>query len=151
VLIAGTSLGWNIYRDLVLRARLQVSCNISSIFSGQQRSGPYIALKVANKGPGPIFCNTVYIRETSFLLWLCRKRKNASFVHDYTNPLCSKLPLKLEVGDSATYLFNPTPDCFLSESYNQIGMSDSYGHVHWAPKADIARTRIEFNKLRRPA
>ena len=72
-LITGSlSLGWNIYRDVVLKPRLKVSFGIKSILvEGEQyrlseAGPPFLALQATNHGPGEVVCIGAVAKVQSF-------------------------------------------------------------------------------------
>jgi len=67
-------------------------------------------------------------------------------LHDYSNPLSGKLPARLEVGETIHLLIPYDEDCFLREKDTHIGLSDSFGRVHWAPARDVTKAKREFRK-----
>jgi len=145
--VSGISIGWNIYRDIVLKARLRVS------FSLREIMGPSIPMPIktlmlsaTNFGPGHIRCCMIQLRTAPLWRKLMRRSKRAVLLHDYTNPLSGKLPSRLEVGDTLDLLIPYDKDCFLREQCTHIGLSDSFGRVHWAPARDVPEARQEFKK-----
>lgn len=71
---------------------------------------------------------------------MLRREQHAFLIHDYTNPLSGQLPKKLEVGEGLDLLFPYDVDCMLKEGYSHIGINDSFGRVHWAPKKQVKET-----------
>ena len=138
VLIAGLSLGWNIYRDVVLKARVWVRFGVRTIVQkGNPERPEYVNLSVTNCGPGPVKLSMVQMKDTSWWRFLLRKEQHAVVIHDYTNPLSGQLPQKLEVGEGLDLLFPYDADCMLKEGWSHIGINDSFGRVHWAPKKQV--------------
>ncbi len=55
VMIAGLSLGWNIYRDIVLKAKVKVSFGIVMLVSRGGSARPeYVNVTATNFGPGSV-------------------------------------------------------------------------------------------------
>ena len=54
VFVAALALGWNIYRDVVLKPRVRVRFHIASILGEQGRLGTYLSLSATNHGPGRV-------------------------------------------------------------------------------------------------
>ncbi len=70
----------------------------------------------------------------------------AVLLYDLTNPLSDKIPKKLEVGERATFHFKLEDECFLSKSFTQIGIGDSFGRITWSSKEDIKRMKEQWTK-----
>ena len=145
LLVAAFSIGWNIYRDVIMKARLRVNFMIAMI-SHPTFSEPLERLNISatNFGPGKIKCSMLQLKETSFWKRIIRKDKHAVLINDYTDPLSSPLPCDLDVGESATFLFKLNQDCFLLEDWTHIGVSDSFGRIHWAPKKNVSVAKKSF-------
>jgi hypothetical protein len=79
----------------------------------------------------------VQMKEASWWRFLLRKEKQAVVINDYTNPLSGQLPQKLEVGEGLDLLFPYNDDCMFKEGWSHIGVHDSFGRVHWAPKKQV--------------
>ena len=156
VIISTFSLGWNFYRDVVLKPRLKVSVRISYIVQGNNQKGPYIDLSAINLGPGVITCDSVHIAKKSKLRFigstilriLDKENKYAFVVHDYSNPLSAQLPKKLEVGERMNLLFPEEEDSLLSVDPTHVGICDSFGREHWADSNSLKKAKEEcFRKF----
>lgn len=154
LLISTFALGWNVCRDVILKPRLKVTTQIQNIFHGDKKFGPYINVEATNFGPGSITCNSVYIARKSKLRFLGQKvlkyfhknNKYAFVMRDYTNPYCSKLPNKLEVGESVNLLFNINKDSLLALDPTHVGITDSFGRQHWSTKVSLKKAKKDFFK-----
>jgi hypothetical protein len=67
-------------------------------------------------------------------------------IHDYQNPLSGQLPAYLDVGERIDLLIRYERDCFLSEDFTHIGLSDSFGRIHWASAKDVKQARKAYQK-----
>lgn len=147
LVVSAISLGWNIYRDIVLKARLRVTFNASSLHGGGlQKPIETLVLTGTNFGPGAITCNMIQLEEAPLWRRLLRKKKYAVMIHDYENPLSGRLPKKLEVGEKIDLLIRWERDSFLSKPYTHIGISDSFGRVHWAPASAVEEARKTYRE-----
>lgn len=149
--IASVSLGWNIYRDVVFRARARVSIAIVNIIAGRgeaPESWPtYISIQITNLGPGPIQVRSINAQAGRWHWRFTRKKwMHAHIMSDTTNALSARIPCKLEVGDDASYLLPYTADCFLKTDFHRVGVRDSYGRVLWAPEAQLKDARARYKK-----
>lgn len=154
VIFSAFSLGWNVYRDVILKPRLKVSICISYILHGDDEKGPYIDVSATNLGPGVITCESVDIAKKSKFRFLGNKflgklnmaSQYASVVHDYTNPYSAQLPKKLEVGERINLLFPETENAFLSINPTHVGICDSFGRTHWASSSSLKEAKNEYFK-----
>ena len=147
LVISVLSLGWNVYRDVVLKPRLKVKFNLNYIIHPTFPSPvESLILKATNFGPGVVNCRMIQLRNAPLWRRLIRKVKYAVLVHDFENILSGKLPTKLEVGEAVDLMIRWEKGCFLKEPYTHIGLSDSFGRTHWAPKRDVANTREKYNE-----
>jgi len=147
VLIASLSLGWNIYRDIILKAKVDVSFAIVTMIHETLPHRPqYLNLKVTNFGPGVVTVSTICVREVSLWKRIRKKIQYAIITPDYTNPLSTRLPAKLEVGDKAEILLPYDKDCFLSSSFTDVGVNDYYGRTHWAPREHLKKAYATWRK-----
>lgn len=138
IIVAAFALGWNIYRDIILKARLKVACMVGFItYHNLKQPLDRVILSATNFGPGKIRCSMIFLRNTSILKRIFRKTKYAALIHNYTDPLSGQLPCELEVGEGRDFLFTFDKDCFLSEKWTHIGIKDSFGRIHWARKSNL--------------
>jgi len=107
VAVSMFALGWNFYRDVVLKPRVKGSISISSIYHGGKVLGPYLTLTFVNLGPGKAHLESIHIARLSPLRHLGRRvaklfgagSRYAHIMWDYTNPYSSQLPVSLDVGE----------------------------------------------------
>lgn len=57
------ALGWNIYRDVILKPRLKVRSSISFILQGEYESPSKISISGINFGPNKIICSSIHAKE----------------------------------------------------------------------------------------
>lgn len=150
------SLGWNIYRDVVLKPRLKVRFGIKSIVRPgdehmpTQTSPPLLVVDATNHGPGDVVCREAIVRKHSGILTIFlaifRRFPYNFIMPDWENPYCTRLPSRVAIGDSVSVIFPHDRECFLSEKANRIGIADSFGRVHWAQRKDLKRARRQYAK-----
>src|SRR5690349_10687798 len=105
--LASFSLGWNIYRDVILKARVRVRFAIVSLVSPGRSVGEserFLKIGVTNRGPGKVRIHMITGRVAPLWRRLFRRVHHFVILNDYTNPLNPQLPLMLEVGEEATLL-----------------------------------------------
>lgn len=147
VLVAALSLGWNIYRDIILKAKVDVSFAIVTIIHETMPDRPqFINLKATNFGPGPVTISMICVKEAQIWRRLLRKTKYGFITPDYKNPLSGRLPAKIEVGDKIELLLPYDKDSFLRSRFTHIGLNDYYGRTHWAPSRDLKKAYTKWKK-----
>jgi hypothetical protein len=137
-------LGWNIYRDVILKPRLKVSLQLSFIMHDDYESPTKISITATNFGPNKIICAGIVAKIAPFWRRLFRKVKYAIIMHDYTDSYSSKLPRELDVGQECQLFLSFNKECFLSDPFTHVGIRDTFGRVHYAPKKDVAKARKEY-------
>jgi hypothetical protein len=148
LLVSGVSLGWNIYRDVALKGRLKVYFGVRLLITpGQQAPPPeFLMFSSTNHGPGSVKVEMLVLKNSSWWRRLLRKTKHAVLTHDYTNPLSGRVPSSIAVGDTLQLVMTYDNDCFLGHDWSHIGISDSFGRVHWAPLSHVNEARARFKK-----
>ena len=143
LVISGVSIFWNIYRDLILKAKIRTRVQISSIIQPSRNLGSFIDITGVNHGPGSITCESIFMKAS---LWqrLKGRKKYGFIITDYTNPLTDKLPKRLEVGEKVTVLLPHTADAFLGQKPAHVGFKDSFGRLHWAPRKNLKQTIKDY-------
>ena len=142
LVISGLSLGWNMYRDLALKARLRVKFGVQTMHH-TTFAQPLITLvlEVTNLGPGKIEIGMIKIKTAPLWRRLTGTVKRMSLLSDYPNPLSARLPAGLEFGKVIDILIPYNKDCFLRETTTHIGIRDAFGRVHWSRRRDIRAAR----------
>jgi hypothetical protein len=155
LLLASIALGWNVHRDVILKARVRVSFAVVRVMSVSQAVGQgkqYLRISTTNHGPGPVKIDIISGQNTQLWRMLLRRPQFFVILVDHTNPLNPRLPQRLEVGDTHTLLLPYDQNCFLSGDATHIGVADSFGRNHYAPRGHIrdARTQFQNDFGRRP-
>lgn len=149
LLLASIALGWNVYRDVILKARVRVKFNIVRIVP-QGRSArevpQYLNLSATNHGPGSVRIQIMEGEESPLWRRLLRRRKYFVILSDHTNPMNRPLPHKLEVGDVFDLYLPYDKKCFLAGKATHIGIRDSFGRVHYAPKSHLRAARKAYRR-----
>ena len=141
--IAGTSLGWNIYRDVIRRPKLNLSLMAGQIV-GTMPIERRLIVTITNYGPGKTKAQILQLRRTSLLRRLFRKSRLALLMPD-DDPISGELPADLDVGDKLTLTFRPRDDLFIVDTtFDQIGISDPFGRSHWSSRSDYKRVRQSY-------
>jgi hypothetical protein len=148
--IAATALGWNIYRDVILRPRLRVHFGIYQVHSpgtGEPPSPSMLNVAGTNHGPGRLVVVMVHAWVAPFWRRLLRCPICGVVPHDFRNPLSSRLPGKLDVGETVNLFMPYSATCFLKDKrVTHVGLADSFGRFHWAPRRCVREARREWMK-----
>lgn len=143
--IALFALGWNVYRDIIIKPKVKVRFRIDMIAEeGDDPSSreTVICFHATNHGPGAVVLQGIGIKTHVFL----RKTKWSILLHDFHHPISSRFPSKLEVGELNHYVLPYRKDIFLKEDFGKIGIYDSFGKYHWAPKTDIKDAKKQYKQ-----
>lgn len=145
--LAGISLGWNIYRDVILKAKLKVSFHLASIVERGVK-GPFperLVVYVINMGPGSLLVDMILCKTSSFWRHILRKEKPGFILYEPRDIESSELPRKLEVGERANFLFEIEAP-FIKDDFTHIGVRDSFGRFHWAPSKHVTSAKQQQKK-----
>lgn len=145
ILVASLSLGWNIYRDIILKAKLKVRFVVGLItHPNLNKPLERLIVSATNFGPGKIKCTMLFIKNSSLSKIITRKTQLAVLIHDYTDPLSGDFPCELDIGEGRDFLLKFSEDCFLSEDWTHIGIKDSFSRIHWAPKKNVTVAKKSY-------
>ena len=146
IAVSSLTLGWTIYRDAIRKPKFKIDIGVKKIIqAGREPEGPFITVEALNMGPIPNRIGLTFARKN----WLRRRvfdreRGSAMVYPDYHHWLATPASTRLEVGDQANFFFPYDKDCFLKESYSQIGVSDGFGRIHWASRSDVRKARKKY-------
>jgi hypothetical protein len=142
VIVASLALGWNIYRDIILKPKVEVTFDAVTLYSKSWPHQPqYLNLKAINFGPGVVNVNNVRARNAPLWRRVLRKEvRNAIIFPDYTNQMSARLPAKIEV------LLPYDKECFLNSKFTDVGFNDYYGRTHWAPRRQLKKVYAKWRK-----
>jgi hypothetical protein len=115
--------------------------------AGRSPEGPYIFLEALNLGPIPNRIGVPFARKSWFNFRVLRRKDSNAFIYpDFANRTATPAASRIEVGDSATFVFPYTKGCFLAEEFTRVGMSDGFGAIHWAPRRELREARKRYQK-----
>lgn len=149
LIFSGIALGWNVYRDVILKARVKVSVSVIHVVDPGQRfneGDQFIRIGVSNHGPGPVQIQMIVGERAGFWRRLSRRAQHFFVLADHTNPLSPKLPAKMEVGDTVSLLLPYDERSFLNGAATHVGISDSFGRSHFAPRRQLRTAKAQFTK-----
>jgi len=143
--IALLALGWNIYRDIILKPKVKVRLQITEILTPgdpPEERDTRVDFTATNFGPGTIILQGIRAKTKKFL----RKTKWMILFNDFADPLSRQFPCKLEIGEKGTFLLPYRKGIFLKNDFTKIGIADSFSRIHWVPKKDIKRVKKAYIK-----
>lgn len=120
------ALGWNIYRDVIMKPRLKVSLYISFIMQGEYESPDKISINATNFGPNKIRCTSIGAKIAPLWRRIFRKIKYAQIIEDYTDRYSTRLPCELDVGHTCQLFLSFDKDCLLGEPFTHVGIMSSF-------------------------
>ncbi|MDZ7660927.1 hypothetical protein [Thiohalophilus sp.] len=142
--VAALALGWNIYRDVILKPRLQVTVKKSLIAREGRPNTTHLMISGVNFGPGAIRLNIIRFMHSFIFSKLLKKWRHGVLIHDYRNPLSGQLPTSLEIGEKIDLIFPWDEECLCSSKPTHIGLADSFGRTHWASKKEVKKVIKEW-------
>lgn len=146
LLVAFTSLGWNIYKEVGLRAGVRVKLGVADgVLPGRQH-GKFIIVTATNFGPGPVQITGTSVHDTKRPFSRHGKRRHFLALPTFDNPLATRLPAPLGVGESANLVFAYDKDCFLQSQNHTVVVLDSFGRSHRPKRSDLRVARAEYRK-----
>jgi hypothetical protein len=142
LVLGATALGWNIYREVVLRGQVKTTLAIGEWHSpGGVIKEMYIT--AANRGPGPVQLQGFTIdapKDTNFDV-----RYHVLPV-EWEHPMTTRFPRMLAVGEEARLVVKYCPELFLAGGATRVGLTDTFGRTHWTPRRDGRRALEQFKK-----
>ena len=145
--VSGISLGWNIYKEVYLRARVRTSFKLMIVMSESYRIWRF-CFSATNLGPGKVKMETPTAVKWSIWRKLRRNLEHIVIIYDYKHPLGGTLPRALDVGESMQLTFKPEDCTFLAEDYTHIGITDSFGRTHWCNRKDMEDAVKDYREKR---
>ncbi len=147
VIVAGTSLGWNIYRDAIMKPKLRVAVRVAKVIQEPyMRNLDRLIVIATNMGPGKTRAEMIHVRKSSWWRSLLRRHRLGIVIFDYQDRLSGRLPVPLDVGEKVDLTFRFAPDLFITDDFNQLGISDPFGKVHWCRKSEYRRAQQDYAK-----
>lgn len=147
IAVSTLTLGWTIYRDAIRKPKFRVSIAVKTIVQrGRPPAPTFLALEALNLGPIPNRISMPFARKNWIRRLLERRHSTAFITPDFAHTAASPAAARIEVGDKGTFAFPYNTECFLSEGFVQIGITDGFGRVHWAPRNQLRKLRKKFTE-----
>jgi hypothetical protein len=142
ILVAAVSLGWNIYRDVIVKPKIKVTITRGSIYhppypEGRQR----VCVSATNFGPGKTRACMLRLKQSSWWRKIFRRETDATLMPDYEDPLSEKLPKDLDIGDKVCLSFRLLPNLFIKGNSTHIGIADPFGRIHWCSRKNYKHAK----------
>lgn len=137
---------WNVRKDRGgIRPRVQVNVVVAQIAAMGKDRGKAVMFRAVNLGPGEVHLTSLPLKGT----WRNpggRGYKWGSVMPDPKAPYGNSLPVSLAVGKEALFLVPYEADSFLSVKHARVGVGDSFGRNHWAPKKQLRRAEETYEE-----
>jgi hypothetical protein len=138
--IASISLGWNIYRDIVLKPRIRIQISNSMVNADTNKHR--LALTIINIGPSNITIESIIARKRCFI----HRNQSIGWLRDY--PQSGKpFPATLAVCERNVTLFSKDQLDKIRNKYNQLGVYDAFGRYHWCSVRKLKKQLHEFDRF----
>ncbi|WP_133162149.1 hypothetical protein [Hyphococcus luteus] len=144
IIISAISLGWNIYRDVILKPKVVVSIDKARIYPAGLQPEDKLIIDAVNHGPGNVHLQVINFRRGNILDRVMRKSSRGVMIHDYENLLSGQLPKRLDVGEKVTLIFPWVQDSLLAENPSKVGLSDTFGRINWASQKKVKKARKKW-------
>ena len=142
LIVSVISLGWQVYKELRLRARLLVSlrteiCAYSNATAGTR----CVVVGVANHGPGEVTISQLVVSSRQ------RGVKGLSYIGVHPqSPYTSPLPSHLRTGEQYRTSFPMEQKGWLKTKPARVGVLDALGRFHWVSADDIETVFDELSR-----
>src|SRR5881394_3227622 len=87
MLAAGTSLGWNIYRDVIRKPKLRITLMVGAVIFSREKHSDRVVVTITNFGPGKTHAKMLQLRKSSLWRRLFRQQQYAALLHDWEDSL----------------------------------------------------------------
>ena len=133
--IAGLSLGWNIYRDVVLKPRLKVKFAVRKRFTPDiNQMSKFISISATNLGDRPTTIQKIRAKKAAEAIVVTR--------------LSLEIPKRLEADEKVEFELPYNTDfCkFLLGNWGLVGLEDAFDKIHWAKQRHFKKARKEWRE-----
>ncbi len=141
--LACLALGWNIYRDIILKPRVQTTIGVYDL---QLEDGctidARIEVRATNFGPGEIVIQNLVASRRRLL----NRPPYVVIIAETRKPGCDSIPARKSVGDTVSFCVPYTGDSFLGQNLLRVGLVDTFGRCHWARRKNLWQAKQQYNK-----
>ena len=149
VAIAALSLGWNIYRDVIAKPRINIRMGVRQIVEdAQSDNGCVVWVRCVNLGPGKVTLEVLVVRNGLLRRWGNRKGR-FGIVKFVTSAIPGglTLPLTLDAGEYADLFLPFNRESFFGSAYTMLGIKDFHGRIHWVPSKEFQDAKQQWKDL----
>ena len=140
--LACLALGWNIYRDIVLKPRVQTTIGVYDvILEDGSTIGARIEVRATNFGPGEIVIHNLVASRRRLL-----NRPFTVIIAETRKPGCDSLPARKSVGDTVSVCVPYTGDSFLDQDFLRVGLVDTFSRFHWVTRKSLRQAKQQYSK-----
>ncbi len=133
--VAFLSLGWNIYRDVILKPRLKVNFEVRTLFTpSTNSSSKFISISAANLGTRSTTIQRIRAKWAAELIIVIN--------------LSLEIPKRLEASEKIEFqLPYNTGYCeFLLGDCRGVGLEDAFDKIHWVKRKDFEKVREKWQE-----
>lgn len=147
VAISLAGIVWSIYERVFLKPFSRVTGYLGYIDHLGEKMGPYITMKITNKGPGRIIISNIVAQEKRSLKQRLNKELyKMTIIYDYTNPYNIRIPATIEQYDTMYQQLPYEKDCSLSSNLRKLGFLDSLGRSLWMKKKNLREISKKYKQ-----
>jgi hypothetical protein len=148
IMISSLTLGWTIYRDAIRKPKLRVDIAVKKLIQkDRQPEGPYVFIEALNLGPIPNRVSLTFARKSWIYRRILDRSHGIAMIYpDFGHWAATKASTRLEVGDTANFVFPYNVDTFLNANFSQVGVSDGFGRMHWSTRRSVRAARRRYQR-----
>ncbi len=154
LVLASTTFGWVFYREFFAKPKMTGMIRVSNVDVGNELIGPFINIQFVNLGPGLCHVSSLITKKRPPLWFLgnkiCNKLNNHTkwnvVMLAKENKYSSKLPKRLDVGETLDVYLDYDKQAFFNEKPTHIGVTDSFGRCHWVNRKQLKDVSRQFSK-----
>jgi len=148
IAVSSLTLGWTIYRDAIRKPKLRVDVAVKTLVQKDRKpEGPYLFVEALNMGPIPNRVGLTFARKSWIKRRLLDRKSGTAMIYpDFAHWAATKASTRLEVGDTANFIFPYSRDMFLKEDFLQVGVADGFGQIHWSTRRDLRSAQRRYQK-----
>lgn len=144
--ISSLTLGWTIYRDAIRKPKMRITVGVKRLVQKDRNpEGPYLFIEALNMGPIPNRVGLTFARKSWIKRRILDRETGIAMIYpDFAHWAATKASTRLEVGDSANFIFPYRQGIFLNDDFSQVGVADGFGQVHWSKRSDFRSVQHKY-------
>jgi hypothetical protein len=132
-LVSMFALGWNVYRDVVIKAKIVVS--IRTAYATDVGRW-YVSVNAVNIGPSDVRLSAIQVRSISGGVWPFRRYKILTLIPSKELEIEGHIPVTLKQAQTYSFLYDVIVNRADAERIVNMGFRDSYGRSFWGKRRD---------------